>query len=108
MIIGVFDYLVFFGLIVLNVFFWKKQIVFIKSGCLNILTFLLVLGLVIPICSIFIEFQVLKFLDKEKFENSDAFNFLYLYFKFPLYWLIIFFQIFIIGIKSWIPNKNNS
>jgi hypothetical protein len=50
----------------------------------------------------------LKFLDKEKFENSDAFNFLYLYFKFPLYWLIIFFQIFIIGIKSWIPNKNNS
>jgi hypothetical protein len=97
MIIGYFDYIIFGVLVFLNAFFWKKR--FKQNiGCL---IGLIVFGIVLPITSMF--FEIRRY--NAEYKYIDAFELLYTYFRFPLYWVIGILQSILIVIKNRIVSR---
>lgn len=93
MFIGYFDYIIFGILVFLNVFFWKKR--FKRPiGCL---IGFLVFGIVLPIASM--AFEIDRYTAEYKY--TDAFELLYTYFRFPMYWTIGILQ----GIRILLKNR---
>ena len=85
---GHFDYALFLVIIIINLYCWNK---FPKiKGCLSILSLLFLFGLVLPSISMFVEIKL------NSSPGDDAFNLLYTYFRFPIYWVIGLIQIIII------------
>lgn len=104
--LGWFDCIFMITLVVLNIKFWKEDFSYKRTGCITILAFFVFSIFVIPVFSIFLDFKILKTLHPDKFDNSDAFNFLYLYFKFPFYWVLTIVQVAFLSFKIWIKGKN--
>jgi hypothetical protein len=89
--VGYFDWFVIFVLIYLNIKFWKSDKYI--SGCILLPIF----GLVLPILSIAVEFQLNG---PKKGESFDSFTMLYTYFRFPLYWILFIIQYIILKVKD--------
>lgn len=104
--LGWFDYLFILLLLFLNIKFWNKDFKFKKNGCLLILGIILIPCFILPELSIFVDIQIMKYNNPMKMRNSDAFNFLYLYFKFPFYWGLVILQFAIFSITIWKKEKN--
>ncbi len=87
MFIGYFDWLIIAAFIFLNIKFWHsgKQI----SNILGFLP-LPLFGLILPIFSIAIELEL------NGTGGNDNFNILYVYFRFPLYWVLLIIQYIIL------------
>lgn len=100
MIIGYFDYVVLFLLVIANVYFWKKSL----KGKLGCFLSGLFFGIVLPVVSMKIEIYRIS----KEHEIMDGFNLLYTYFRFPMYWLIGIFQAIImnVNIKSQQATRN--
>lgn len=92
MIVGYFDYLIILILIFLNIKYWNYNVNCLQ-GCLSIIIFCFVL----PIISIIIEYEING---PGKDEVIDGFTMLYVYIKFPLYWLVFFIQTCIVFLKK--------
>ena len=88
---GYFDWLIIFTLIFLNIKFWNSDKYI--SSC----WFFPVFGFILPIISITIEFEING---PQKGESFDSFTMLYVYFRFPLYWILCFVQYFILKIRG--------
>jgi hypothetical protein len=91
MIIGYFDYIILGMLLFLNIWFWKEI-----KGKLFLLAVLVLCGFVLPIISMLIE---IGRVDRTT-GIIDNFEILYTYLKFPIYWIVGFIQIGIIGLKT--------
>ncbi len=89
--VGYFDWIIIFVLILLNIKLWNsdKDI----SGCLLLPVF----GLVLPILSIIVEFEINGPKEDDTF---DGFTMLYVYFRFPLYWILLIIQYIIFKIRD--------
>jgi len=59
-------------------------------------------GFVLPMISIMAEFKVVELQGRPM--NDDAFTMLYVYFRFPLYWILFFLQAFLLGLQERIRN----
>ncbi len=88
---GYFDWIVIFILIFLNIKFWNSDKYI--SGCLLFPVF----GLILPILSIMVEFEING---PKKGEAFDSFTMLYVYFRFPLYWVLLLIQYIILKIRD--------
>lgn len=99
MTIGYFDYIIFGILIFLNYIFWKRKIK-LGIGCLITL---IVFGLLLPIASM--GFEIHRYTKVYKY--TDAFELLYTYFRFPMYWMIGILQGSLMIIKNKKPAGNN-
>lgn len=106
--LGWFDYLFLIILIFLNIKFWNKDLKFEKKGCLFILGIILIPCVIIPELSIFVDIQIMKLTNPIRVRNSDSFNFLYLYFKFPFYWALVVLQFAVFSITIWKKENKNS
>jgi hypothetical protein len=91
MIIGTFDIVLIITLLTFNLVF-RQWIFKQKIGCLLIIV---LLGLVLPLCSMKVELDRVLALRKPG-EVHDAFELLYVYLQFPLYWIIGLIQIILI------------
>ncbi len=92
MLFGYFDLILIIVLIFFNYCFWKKFSIF--NNCLPSAIFFALFGIVLPLISIFIEVQV------NSSPGDDSFNLLYVYFRFPVYWVIGIIQLIIISINK--------
>ena len=84
-ILGLFDIVIIFILVVFNIiYFLKLRKVDFTIGCLRVIIWSLVFGLILPIISMKVE------IDKvcEGYEAVESINLLYTYFRFPIYWCI--------------------
>ena len=92
MLVGYFDWFVIFVLIFLNVKFWNSD-KYISSFW----AFLLfpIFFFVLPIFSIIIEFEL-----QNPPENEDGFTMVLLFFRFPLYWILLLSQYIILKIRD--------
>ncbi len=88
---GYFDLILVFILIITNYIFWNKFQVF--NSCLPTALLFVLFGLVFPLVSMFIEIKL------NSSPGDDAFNLLYTYFRFPVYWAIGLIQILIIHFR---------
>lgn len=88
---GYFDLVVLFVLIMFNLF---KRNFSNTTSCLPATLFFFLFGLLLPIISMFVEIQL------NSSPGNDAFNLLYTYFRFPLYWMIGFIQFIIIYFRT--------
>jgi lipoprotein signal peptidase len=79
---GYFD-IVFWVLILLSIFALYKSKRRIHTGLIIGIT-LIIFGLVGPIASAIIETKIVH----DLYDTVDAFNLLYLYFRFPVWWVI--------------------
>jgi len=95
MLIRIFDIVVILLLIFINIKFWNK-----KWGSLVQILGTLLYVFVLPIISMKIEAEIIS----RKYEIVDGFNFLYAFFRFPLYWILYFLQLIIYHKKD----KRNS
>lgn len=86
-VFGYFDQILLLIIIFLNFLYWKKfpQI----NGCIGLFILLILFGAILPIISIFIEIKL------HSSPGDDAFNLLYNYFKFPIYWVLGILEIII-------------
>ena len=91
MVVGYFDWIIIFVLIFLNIKFRNSDKYI--PGCLILPVF----GLVLPILSITIEFQING---PKKGEIFDSFTMLYTYFRFPLYWILCIIQYIILKVRD--------
>jgi len=89
--IGYFDCVIFFVLVVLNIFFWKKYL----STCLVYSIVILLFGIIFPSISSFINIKM--YTSGKKI--VDNFELLHNYFKFLLYWVIGLSQLLILKFK---------
>lgn len=94
---GYFDLVVIIGLLYFNFRFWNKLSTF--NNCLSTTIFFVTFGLVLPLISMIVEIQLYSN------PGDDAFNLLYTYFRFPVYWVIGVIQLIVIGFRL---NKSNS
>ena len=85
-----FDVIIFVVFIALNIGFCKTKF---NRFCLLYVVLFLILGILLPIISFLIEWQ----LANPSNEAFDAFTMLYTYLKFPIYWLLFIVQIIIIN-----------
>lgn len=92
MIIGYFDFLVFGVLILCNILFWNKTTKH-DGGCI---IGGLLFGLILPIISMNVE------INKVTGERvvMDNFTLLYVYLKFPVYWLTGSIQSLVFSLKN--------
>lgn len=99
---GIYDYVVFWIILVINVLFWKRRINN-KIGC--VIT-LIIFGFVLPLISIGIEIRSYKAYTIDK-PFSDSLETAYTLYRFPLYWAVGLIQVLAIGIKNRINKKNS-
>ena len=85
MLIGYFDYFVITLITLLNIKYWKVP-VSPEIGCI---LFLIVYCFILPIVSIIIELGING---PKKGELSDSFNYVYVYLRFPIYWILYILQ----------------
>jgi len=92
MIFSIFEYITIFLLIVFNLLFWKSNFLkSVKKVWIIVLWFLLFAG-ILPILSIIIEIEQVN----KEYEVVDGFNLLYLYFRFPMYWITGWMELLIV------------
>ena len=83
--LGVFDIIIIFILIIFNIiYFFKLREIDFTMGCLKLIIWSLIFGLILPIISMKIEINNVY----KANEAVDSFNLLYTYFRFPVYWCI--------------------
>lgn len=97
MILGIFDYILFFILITVNIIFWRKKVVWSTMLVLIVVFFVILF----PITSSGIELERIKKNDG----MMDNFEGLYVYLKFPIYWMCGIFQILLLLTYKFL-NKN--
>ncbi len=90
MLFGYFDLALIIVLIFLNYRFSKLSIF---NNSLPAAIFFASFGLVLPIISMIVEIQLYSN------QGDDAYNLLYTYFRFPVYWAIGLIQLIVIGIR---------
>ncbi len=96
-----FDFLLVFILILVNIFLHKTNLITKIDWKLKLLLFI-ILFVVIPIISVNKEVSNAY----KKFITVDDFNLIYIFFKFPIWWLIGVIEIFIIRIIVGMKLKN--
>lgn len=92
MILGYLDYAVFLLLLYANYKYWLRPV----RSLLVWLGAVLVLGVLLPISSILIEWRF----GPKPYDGYDGFNMLYVYLRFPIYWLVLFIQSIVLLIKD--------
>lgn len=91
MIFGYFEFLILILLIAFN-FFQKKK----SSNVITYLILILLFGLILPTIAAKIEIELLI----SKGLEHDGMNFLWIVFKFPIYWAMGFFESVFLAIKK--------
>ena len=91
MLFGYFDLTLIVILIFLNFRFWRELSTF--NNCLPAAIFFASFGFILPLISMFVAIQL------NSSSGDDAFNLLYTYFRFPVYWVIGLIQLIIISIR---------
>lgn len=82
-LIGYFDIVMFLLLLAFNLLVWKFD--FLKSlNCGILLIFSVVLFIIIPLIASFFEAHLVH----STYEMVDGFNLLYIWLKWPIYWLV--------------------
>jgi hypothetical protein len=97
MLVGYFDYFICVILITLNVLLWKKRFSVLMGWLIGFLLF----GFVLPFVSMLIEIQLYS----ADHKCTDAFEYLYTYLKFPLYWAVGIVQGIIFGVRNLITSR---
>ena len=93
MTFSIFDCITIFLLVVMNLLFWKHNFLYnVKKVWIIIVPWFLLFAGILPILSIIIEIKMVK----NEYEIVDGFNLLYLYFRFPLYWIIGWVELLIV------------
>ena len=97
MLLGLFDYTIISILIFINFKYWNKEI---RNKYVWIVLFTLYI-LTIPIISIIIEIRGTE-------PGGDSFNLLYVYFRFPTYWILTIIQLVALLIRytNNLPDRN--
>ena len=91
MTFSIIEYITTIILIVFNLLFWKRNFLkSVKKVWIIVFWFLLFAG-ILPILSIIIEIIQVN----TEYEIVDGFNLLYLYFRFPTYWIIGWIELLI-------------
>ena len=85
---GYFDWILLAIIIIINIIYWKKLNQF--NSCFEFFAFVSLFGFLLPFISMFIEIKL------NSNPGDDAFNLLYTYFRFPVYWIIGIIQLLII------------
>ncbi len=91
MLIGVFDILVICGVIFLNYHFWKEKPLKISEWILLSICCLILFSVVLPFVSSAAERALFNWFNKE--EIVDGFEGLYIFLRWPSYWVLGFFEL---------------
>ena len=88
---GYYDIALIVLLIIANSILWNKFKIF--NSCLPVGLLFILFGFVLPVISMFVTIQLYTR------SGDEAINFLYTYFKFPVYWVLGLIQFFIINFR---------
>lgn len=92
MIFGIFDFLIIGMLLIGDFYFWKSKKI-LKINWVTLIIWFLLFFVALPYLSSKYEFWVAN---KKYDGEADSFNFWYIYFKWPIYWIIGLLEIMII------------
>ncbi len=92
LLLGYFDYVLLLILIIINGYYWRKLPKI--NSCFSIIFFLCLFGFILPTISMFVEIRL------NSSPGDDAFNLLYTYFRFPVYWVIGLIQIIVVHFSN--------
>jgi hypothetical protein len=93
MILGIFDFLVI-ALIIITNFYLQQTRTEISFNFPWVMLFFMLFSFILPIISSMIEIAIVT----KKFDMVDGFNLLYVYFRWPIYWIIGIIEIIMLNI----------